>query len=225
MPIRSMPKTPVLDLFYQTAETPEISNLTNEDLADIQKEQENRLLGTMGMQSIFLMLAIMLYETWEWSQFEIIWQSAMMYGMFAFCFQAALYLTYRSVFEDSTNYRRQIKRLKAKNKRKMSQLKYQVDKQRTEWLLEQQMAQFASNMEMAQADNQINPTEAALLDQQYNNLQQTAQQTGVSMDELAKQLGVDRHRVAGIPVGPNLTITQPPLQHFQIPNQENLENN
>ena len=107
----------------------------------------------------------------------------------------------------------------------MSQLKYQVDKQRTEWLLEQQMAQFASNMEMAQADNQINPTEAALLDQQYNNLQQTAQQTGVSMEELAKQLGVDRHRVAGIPVGPNLTITQPPLQHFQIPNQENLENN
>ena len=80
MPIRSMPKTPVLDLFYQTAETPEISNLTNEDLADIQKEQENRLLGTMGMQSIFLMLAIMLYETWEWSQFEIIWQYCIIFG-------------------------------------------------------------------------------------------------------------------------------------------------
>ena len=77
----------------------------------------------MGIQSIFLMLAIMLYETWEWSQFDLVWQSAMMYGMFAFCFQAALYLTYRSVFEDSTNYRRQIKRLKSKNKRKMSRKK------------------------------------------------------------------------------------------------------
>ena len=220
-----MPKTPVLDVFYQTQNRPELANVSNDELADIQKEQENRLLGTMGIQSIFLMLAIMLYETWEWSQFDLVWQSAMMYGMFAFCFQAALYLTYRSVFEDSTNYRRQIKRLKSKNKRKMSQLKYEVDKQRTEWLLEQQMAQFTSSMEMAQADNLVNPTEAALLDQQYNNLQQTAQQSGVSMDELARQLGIDRHRIAGLPIGPKLTITQPPLQQFQIPKSENLENN
>ena len=144
--------------------------------------------------------------------------------MLAFTFQASLYLLYRTMFEDSTNYRRNIKRMKSKNKRRMAQIKYEVDKQRTEWMLEQQIAQFQQSAMMAQADGTISPAEQAVLNQQYQQVQQMDQQNPqvnanvqYDLDALARQLGLDRHRVGPIPVGPSLTISQPPLETFQVP--------
>ena len=138
-------------MFTQGGNT-QYTDMTNEDIVQMQKEQENRLIGSMMVQSVFLALALMLYESWSWGKFDQVWQSALLYGMLAFCFQASLYLLYRTMFEDSTNYRRNIKRMKNKNKRRMAQIKYEVDKQRTEWMLDQQIQQFQSNAMMAQAD-------------------------------------------------------------------------
>lgn len=227
MPIEP-PRSPILDLMYASpAQDNQPRTLSQEDLADLQKEQENRLIGSMGFQAVFLALAIMLYESWEWSQFDEVWQSALLYGMFAFCFQAAIYMLYRTIFEDSTNHRRNIRRLKNKNKKRMSHLKYEMDKHRTEFLLEQQMAQFQSSMALAQSDHNISPDEAAMLNQQIGQIKQTAQQANpnISLEELAQQLGLDRHRVGPIPIGPKLTISQPPLESFQprYPVQQGLD--
>ena len=45
----------------------------NEDLMverEAQKEHELRILGTMLFQAFFLSMCILLYERWEWSQFN-----------------------------------------------------------------------------------------------------------------------------------------------------------
>ena len=106
----------------------------------------------------------------------------------------------------------------------MAQIKYEVDKQRTEWMLEQQIAQFQQSAMMAQADGMLTPGEQTVLQQQYQQVQQLDQQTPqvnanvqYDLDALARQLGLDRHRVGPIPVGPSLTISQPPLETFQVP--------
>lgn len=217
-------RNPLTDAMFTGDSNTQFNEMTNEDIVQMQKEQENRLIGSMMVQSIFLALAIMLYETWSWGKFGQVWQSALLYGMLAFCFQASLYLLYRTMFEDSTNYRRNIKRMKNKNKRRMAQIKYEVDKQRTEWMLEQQIAQFQQSAMMAQADGIVSPAEQAVLNQQYQQVQQMDQQTPqvnanvqYDLDALARQLGLDRHRVGPIPVGPSLTISQPPLETFQVP--------
>ena len=217
-------RNPLTDAIFTGDKNNQYNEMTNEDIVQMQKEQENRLIGSMMVQSIFLALAIMLYETWSWGKFGQVWQSALLYGMLAFCFQASLYLLYRTMFEDSTNYRRNIKRMKNKNKRRMAQIKYEVDKQRTEWMLEQQINQFQQSAMMAQADGIVSPAEQAVLNQQYQQVQQMDQQTPqvnanvqYDLDALARQLGWDRHRVGPIPVGPSLTISQPPLETFQVP--------
>ena len=217
-------RNPLTDAMFTGDNNTRFNEMTNEDIVQMQKEQENRLIGSMMVQSIFLALAIMLYETWSWGKFGQVWQSALLYGMLAFTFQASLYLLYRTMFEDSTNYRRNIKRMKSKNKRRMAQIKYEVDKQRTEWMLEQQIAQFQQSAMMAQADGIVSPAEQAVLNQQYQQVQQMDQQTPqvnanvqYDLDALARQLGLDRHRVGPIPVGPSLTISQPPLEMFQVP--------
>ena len=217
-------RNPLTDAIFTGDKNNQYNEMTNEDIVQMQKEQENRLIGSMMVQSIFLALAIMLYETWSWGKFGQVWQSALLYGMLAFCFQASLYLLYRTMFEDSTNYRRNIKRMKNKNKRRMAQIKYEVDKQRTEWMLEQQINQFQQSAMMAQADGIVSPAEQAVLNQQYQQVQQMDQQTPqvnanvqYDLDALARQLGLDRHRVGPIPVGPSLTISQPPLETFQVP--------
>jgi hypothetical protein len=196
--------------------------MTNEDITQMQKEQENRLIGSMMVQSIFLAMALMLYETWSWGKFDAVWQSALLYGMLAFCFQASLYLLYRTMFEDSTNYRRNIKRMKNKNKRRMAQIKYEVDKQRTEWMLEQQISQFRSSAMMAQADGVMSPQEQVILQNQYQQVQQLDQQVPqvnanvhYDLDALAKQLGLDR--LGSLPTSPSLRINQVPLESFQVP--------
>ena len=169
-------RNPLTDAMFTGDSNTQFNEMTNEDIVQMQKEQENRLIGSMMVQSIFLALAIMLYETWSWGKFGQVWQSALLYGMLAFCFQASLYLLYRTMFEDSTNYRRNIKRMKNKNKRRMAQIKYEVDKQRTEWMLEQQIAQFQQSAMMAQADSVVTPTEQEILQQQYQQVQQMQQQ-------------------------------------------------
>ena len=217
-------RNPLTDAMFTGNDGNQFTDMSNEDIVQLQKEQENRLIGSMMVQSIFLALALMLYETWSWGKFGQVWQSALLYGMLAFTFQASLYLLYRTMFEDSTNYRRQIKRMKSKNKRRMAQIKYEVDKQRTEWMLEQQINQFQQSAMMAQADGIVSPAEQAVLNQQYQQVQQMDQQTPqvnanvqYDLDALARQLGLDRHRVGPIPVGPSLTISQPPLETFQVP--------
>ena len=196
-------RNPLTDAIFTGDKNNQYNEMTNEDIVQMQKEQENRLIGSMMVQSIFLALAIMLYETWSWGKFGQVWQSALLYGMLAFCFQASLYLLYRTMFEDSTNYRRNIKRMKNKNKRRMAQIKYEVDKQRTEWMLEQQINQFQQSAMMAQADGIVSPAEQAVLNQQYQQVQQMDQQTPqvnanvqYDLDALARQLGLDRHRAA-----------------------------
>ena len=221
-------RSPLTDAMFSGTSTQQFQEMSNEDIVQLQKEQENRLIGSMMIQSIFLALALMLYESWSWGKFDQVWQSALLYGMLAFTFQASLYLLYRSMFEDSTNYLRQFKRMKSKNKRRMAQIKYEVDKQRTEWMLDQQVQQFQSNAMMAQVDGVMTPQEQAMLQQQYQQVQQLDQQVPsvnanvqYDLDALAKQLGLDRHRIGPIPMGPSLmasplTVTQAPLGQFQI---------
>lgn len=215
-------RSPLTDALFTEGANTQYNEMTNEDIAQMQKEQENRLIGSMMVQSVFLAMALMLYESWSWGKFDAVWQSALLYGMLAFCFQASLYLLYRTMFEDSTNYRRNIKRMKNKNKRRMAQIKYEVDKQRTEWMLEQQIAQFRSSAMMAQADGVMSPQEQAVLQQQYQQVQQLDRQTPqvnavtqYDLDALAKQLGLDR--LGPLPTGPSLKINQAPLESFQIP--------
>jgi len=224
--VKNMPydptRSPLTDALFTDGPNTQFEQMTNEDIAQMQKEQENRLIGSMMVQAIFLAMAIMLYESWSWGKFDAVWQSALLYGMLAFCFQASLYLLYRSMFEDSTNYRRQIKRMKAKNKRRMAQIKYEVDKQRTEWMLEQQINQFQSSAMMAQADGTLSPQEQMILQNQYKQVQQADNNVPTvdanikyDLDALAKQLGLDR--LGSTPMSPSLTITQPPLETFQVP--------
>lgn len=215
-------RSPLTDAMFTDKGGGQFADMTNEDIVQMQKEQENRLIGSMMVQSIFLALALMLYESWSWGKFGQVWQSALLYGMLAFCFQASLYLLYRTMFEDSTNYRRQIKRMKAKNKRRMAQIKYEVDKQRTEWMLEQQINQFQQSAMMAQADGMLTPGEQTVLQQQYQQVQQLDQQVPqvnanvqYDLDALARQLGLDR--LGSTPMSPSLTISQPPLETFQVP--------
>ncbi len=223
MPIEP-PRSPLVDLYYNSMNTGRVPQ-DQEDMAELQKESENRLIGSMGVQSVFLALAIMLYESWEWSQFGEVWQSAVFFGMLAFSFQAALYMVYRTIFEDSTNYRRQLRRMKNKNKRRMAKIKFDVEQQRTEWLFEQQMQQFQNAQAMANADGIISPEEQMMLNNMKNQVNQTAQQINpeMNLDELARQLGLDRYSVGGLPIGPKLTVTQAPLGRFQS-QQQGLDN-
>jgi len=215
MPIEP-PRSPLVDLYYNSVNAGDRTK-EQEDMAEMQKESENRLIGSMGVQSVFLALAIMLYESWEWSQFGHVWQAAAFFGMLAFSFQAALYMVYRTIFEDSTNYRRQLRRMKNKNKRRMAKIKFDVEQQRSEWLFEQQMAQFANAQAMANADGVISPEEQMLLNKYKSQASQTAQQINpeMNLEELARQLGIDRMNIGGLPIGPKLTVTQAPLARFQ----------
>lgn len=218
MPI-APPNSPLLDLMYQGQ--PAVGDtITREDMLEIQREQEARLLGTFFIQAIFLALAIMLYATWDWSQFGQPWEAALFYGLLSFSLQAALYFSYRTMFEDSTNYRKELKRMKNKQKRSMAQMSFEMRKMQTENLLQQQMAQYKAQMQMAQADGIITPDEQAILNHQMSQIQNTAQTSGLGnmdIEELARQLGIDRFRLGPIPLGPKLTVAQQPVNNVVIP--------
>jgi hypothetical protein len=227
MPI-APPNSPLLDLMYNNG--PVIGDtVSKSDMMDIQREQEARLLGTFFIQAIFLSLAIMLYATWDWSQFGQPWEAALFYGLLSFSLQAALYFSYRTMFEDSTNYRKELKRMKNKQKRSMAQMSFEMRKLQTEGLLQNQMSQYKAQMAMAEADGVISPAEQTILNQQQYQMQQTAQQGGLNqldLESLAKQLGIDRFRVGPIPIGPKLTIAQQPVRNvvlgpLDLPDQTN----
>lgn len=186
-----------------------------------QKEAELRLLGTMLFQSVLLAFCIMLYVNWSWSHFNTAYESAIFYGFAGFSVQAAFYFIYRAVFEDSSDHRRQLKRMRNKNRQRMAHLKFEQEKAQLEAVLGQQMSIYQNNLGAAMADNVITPQESEVLAgnlgeiqqlmaqlQQLQQLQQQPQQAKQSRPVTAESLGIDRHRIMGIPVGPKLTLDQ-----------------
>lgn len=221
MPI-APPNSPLLDLMYQGGtETGDM--VSREEMMQLQREQESRLLGTFFVQAIFLSLAIMLYATWEWSQFGDAWEAALFYGLLSFSLQAALYFSYRTMFEDSSTYRKELKRMKTKQKRRMAQMSFEMRKMQTEHLLQQQMGQYQAQMQMANADGVITQQERAILDSTMNNIQQTAQGAGMGnmdLNQLAKALGIDQFKLGPIPLGPKMTFNQPPINTMTVASQQ-----
>lgn len=216
------PSNPLIDLMYSSNPL-EGDNFSREDMAQMQKEQETRLLGTFMVQSIFLSLAIMLYSTWEWSQFGEPYEAALFYGILGFSLQASLYFVYRTMFEDSSRHRRELKRMRNKQKNKMAVIKFDIEKRQMETLLESQMSQYQNTMNVAMSDGHIDNSEAAILRQQLAQLQQTASLVNQTtpqeetLEDMAKRLGLDRFRIGPIPVGPKLTISQPAVTTVNIP--------
>jgi hypothetical protein len=106
-------------------------------------------------------------------------------------------------------------------------MSFEMRKMQTENLLQQQMSQYKTQMHMAQADGIITPDEQSILNNQMSQIQNTAQASGlgnVDIEELARQLGLDRFRVGPIPIGPKLTMAQQParnvvLSPLEIPEQ------
>lgn len=218
------PGNPLIDLMYSSNQL-QGDSFSREDMAQMQKEQETRLLGTFMVQSIFLSLAIMLYAQWEWSQFGEAYEAALFYGILGFSLQASLYFVYRTMFEDSSRHRRELKRMRNKQKNKMAVIKFDIEKRQMETLLESQMAQYQNTMNVAMSDGHIDNSEAAILRQQLAQLQRTASMVNQTtphdetLEEIAKRLGIDRFRIGPIPVGPKLTISQPEVTTVNIPTE------
>lgn len=190
------------------------------------KESELRLLGTMLFQSILLAFCILLYVNWSWSHFDNAHESAIFYGFAGFSIQAAFYFVYRAVFEDSSDHRRQLKRMRNKNRQRMATLKFEQEKTQLESVLGQQMGIYQRNLGAAMADNVISPQESEVLAgnltdiqqlmaqiQQLSQVQQQPQQQPYQPQQqqyaaplTPASMGIDRHRIMGIPVGPVLTL-------------------
>ncbi len=193
------------------------------------KESELRLLGTMLFQSVLLAFCILLYVNWSWSHFDNSYESAIFYGFAGFSVQAAFYFVYRAVFEDSSDHRRQLKRMRNKNRQRMAHLKFEQEKAQLETVLGQQMGIYQRNLGAAMADNIITPQESEVLAGNLGEIQQlmaqiqmlsSAQGQHMPMAQPIQQqqvyqqqpqltpesLGIDRHRIMGIPVGPKLTL-------------------
>jgi hypothetical protein len=188
------------------------------------KESELRLLGTMLFQSILLACCILLYVNWSWSHFDNAHESAIFYGFAGFSIQAAFYFVYRAVFEDSSDHRRQLKRMRNKNRQRMAHLKFEQEKTQLESVLGQQMGIYQRNLGHAMADNVISPQESEVLAgnlgdiqalmaqiQQLSQLQQGGQPAPQAQQVqraalTPESMGIDRHRIMGIPLGPSLTL-------------------
>ena len=187
-----------------------------------QRESELRLLGTMLFQSILLSFCILLYVSWDWSHFNSAYESAIFYGFAGFSVQAAFYFIYRAVFEDSSDHRRQLKRMRNKNRQNMARLKFEQEKAQLESVLNQQMGIYQRNLGAAMADNVITPQESEVLAGNLDTINQLMAQIQILQNQVAmpqqaqvqaqhqsvtpESLGIDRHRIMGIPVGPKLTL-------------------
>lgn len=224
-------RSPIGNMIYDTQQPQQPNNtqeFTAEDLEDLRKEQETRLLTSFGVESLFLALGIMLYESWSWGMFSHVYQNAIIFAVVAFALQAAIYVVWRNAFEESTHHRRKMKRLRRKGKRRMGTMKYAIESDRQEFLMDQEINNFLLQTQMAQADNYISPNEESLMRQSYANLQQTAQESQqanptnqMTFEDFAKQFGIVSQPQT--PVNPNLNIYQPPVQSFQVqkPAEEN----
>jgi hypothetical protein len=195
-----------------------------QEFRDHQRENELRLLGTMLFQSILLAFCILLYVNWTWSHFDTSYESAIFYGFAGFSIQAAFYFVYRAVFEDSSQHRRQLKRMRNSNRRRMATLKFEQEKAQLEGVLNQQLGIFQANATHAMSDNVINQQESEQLMGNLQSIQQAMsalsglqgqviglQPQGAASIKLPTpaSLGIDRHRIMGIPIGPSLTLNQP----------------
>ena len=188
-----------------------------------QRVSELRLLGTMLFQAVLLAFCILLYVNWDWSHFGSAYESALFYGFAGFSVQAAFYFIYRAMFEDSSQHRRQLKRMRNTNRRRMAHLKFEQEKSQLEAVLGQQMQIYQSNMQSAMADNVITPQESEVLAGNLNTINQLMAQIQALQGQQAQpqvqqapvtpeSLGIDRHRIMGIPVGPKLTLNSPTPQ-------------
>ena len=196
-----------------------------EEYREKQKERELHLLGTMLFQALMLALCIVLYVKWTWSHFNSPWESAVFYGFAGFSVQAGFYFIYRAMFEDTASHRRQLKKMRHGNKRKMAGMKFEVEKSQQELMLQQQMVQFQNMLTTSIAnDGYIDQAEDMMLQNQMASIQaqinqmklppQQAAQQQLAQQQLAQQpmqlnvdpktLGMDRHTIMGIPVGPSL---------------------
>ena len=218
------PSNPLIDLMYQHNTEDVGDTISKEEFEILRKEQETRLLGTMMVQSIFLGLAIMLYSTWEWSQFSEPYYSALFYAVFAYSIQGSMYYTHRVYFEDSSNHRKKMRRMRKKQQQQLSDLKYKIESDQLASLLKRQMTEYMLNMDNSLADGYINSQEQALLQAQANDMADIAQQATSqhidinhqTLEQLAQQLGIDRFRVGPVPLSPKLTVTQPPVGHLDL---------
>ena len=180
-----------------------------------QRDSELNLLGTMLVQALVLALCIVLYTEWKWSHFGSTYESALFYGMAGFSVQAAFYFTWRAIFEDSQKHRRQLKRMRNSNRRMMGEMKFQQEKAQLQAVLNQQMGIYEQNLTAAMEDNVIDAQESQVLGGNLQEIQrimsqlqmlqggqvQQAQQAPVTPESL----GIDRHRIMGVPIGPKLT--------------------
>jgi len=207
-----------------------------QDYRDQLRESELRLLGTMLFQSVLLAFCILLYVNWTWSHFNTAYESAIFYGFAGFSVQAAFYFIYRAMFEDSSQHRRQLKRMRNANRRRMAQLKFEQEKAQLEVVLGQQMSMYQNNMTAAMADNYISPQESQQLMGNLESIQQVMAQMQALQSQAAnpqslqpagaspltpEQFGIDRHRIMGIPIGPKLTLNNPiPTKAPSAPSSE-----
>lgn len=198
-----------------------------------QRESELRLLGTMLFQAVLLAFCILLYVNWDWSHFNSAYESALFYGFAGFSVQAAFYFIYRAMFEDSSQHRRQLKRMRNTNRRRMAHLKFEQEKAQLESVLGQQMNIYQANMQNAMADNVITPQESEVLAGNLNTINQLMAQIQALQGQQAQQvqqtpltpesLGIDRHRIMGIPIGPKLTLDSP-VQQTSSSESQNILN-
>ena len=194
----------------------------NEDLMierEAQKEHELRILGTMLFQAFFLSMCILLYERWEWSQFNNTWEALVFWFTASFALQAGFYFVYRAGFEDTNNHRKGLRRMRQSNKRRLALIKYQQEKRQLETVLSQQLALFERSYNEFNADGVIDEQESAVLGKQASELanimsvlqglqggqQQPQQQTLTPSD-----VGLGRMDIMGLPIGPKLTVASIP---------------
>ena len=95
------------------------------------------------------------------------------------CFTVYLVSHYRLHFTSYTEpclktlrHRRELKRMRNKQKNKMAVIKFDIEKRQMETLLESQMAQYQNTMNVAMSDGVIDNSEAAILRQQLAQLEQ-----------------------------------------------------
>ena len=191
----------------------------------------------MLFQAVLLAFCILLDVNWDWSHFNSAYESALFYGFAGFSVQAAFYFIYRAMFEDSSQHRRQLKRMRNTNRRRMAHLKFEQEKAQLESVLGQQMQIYQTNMSAAMADNVITPQESEVLAGNLSTINQLMAQIQALQGQQAQMqqapvqqapvtpesLGIDRHRIMGIPIGPKLTL-ESPVQQTPSSESQNILN-
>jgi hypothetical protein len=180
-----------------------------------QREHELRLLGTFLFQAFFLALCILLYERWEWSQFNSLYEAMVFWFTASFALQAGFYFVYRAGFEDSNSHRKGLRRMRQSNKRRLAMLKYQQEKIQLEQVLNQQLIGFQRTLTDANSDGIITPQENTMLGNQLAEVMKTMQQLQGTPAPQQKVLtpadvGLGRMDIMGLPIGPKLTVASIP---------------